>query len=539
MTEEQYYRIARACDRLLRHPDATLEWIATPWLHVLNEHPAHLAKYDALTANLDSRRKRATPLLAGLRLLRRGRTSAYTYASLTKNLLQAAAHRGRRKAVMDSEDRVKKASFASKIFDVVIVSHLVNIDHLEMEDDFYFGRLQTILADGGLSSLALLRNQTGHPTSGLLERARRNGPAGRSLLPDVASLSEEADFIRRCLKARDQLRRVERTAPSLFDRQVARTAGDRVVSGDVVASLRLHGQIESVCRQFRPSVVMTLYEGHAWERCVWHAAKTSLQNVLCVGYQHTTIWRHSYAVKRSLGGDGRYDPDLILTVGDFAGDILKRSRDLGNKCVLTLGTHRRKDEASPAAASTSAPTFLVLPEGLESECIHLFDFALACARRLPDVRFIFRTHPVLPFVKIQPRLRGYRGLPVNVEVSHNRAIEDDFARAGYVLYRGSSSVIYGILSGLKPYYVGRPCEMSIDPLDGLLAWREHVSSVEEFIDRYASHQTRRRGHWNDDGEWQVALEFCKRYVQPLRQEIIDRMMELAKKTSRIDGLGNG
>ncbi len=528
MTEEEYYRIARACDRLLRHPDATLEWIATPWLHVLNEHPVHLAKYDALTANLDSRRKRATPLLAGLR----------TYASFTRNLLQAAAHRGRRRAVMDSEGGVKRASSASKSFDAVIVSHLVNIDHLEMEDDFYFGKLQTILADGGLSSLVLLRNQTGRPTSGLLERARRDGPASRSLLPDVTSLSEEADFIRRCLKARNQLRRVELTVPSLLDRQVTRTAGDRVVSGDVVASLRLHNQIESVCRRFRPGVVMTLYEGHAWERCVWHAAKISLQNVLCVGYQHTTIWRHSYAVKRSLGGDGRYDPDLILTVGDFAKDILKRSRDLGNKCVLTLGTHRRKGESS-AAASMSAPTFLVLPEGLESECIHLFDFALACARRLPDVRFIFRTHPVLPFGKIQPRLRDYRGLPANVEVSHNRTIQDDFARAGYMLYRGSSSVIYGVLSGLKPYYVGRAGEMSIDPLDGLLSWREHVSSVEEFIDRYASYQARRRSQWNDDGEWQVALEFCKRYVQPLRQEIIDRMMELAKKASRLDGLGNG
>jgi hypothetical protein len=225
-------------------------------------------------------------------------------------------------------------------------------------------------------------------------------------------------------------------------------------------------------------------------------------------------------------------------VGDFTGDILKTSRELGDKCVLTLGTHRRKDGAFPAVGPVFAPTFLVLPEGIESECIFLFDFALECARGLPDVRFIFRTHPVLPFGKIQSRLREYRGLPANVEVSHNAAIEDDFARAGYMLYRGSSAVIYGILSGLKPYYVGRPGEMSIDPLDGLLAWREHVSSVEEFIDRYAFHEAIRRGHRNDDGEWHVALAFCKRYVQPLKQEIIDGMMELAKKVSGIGSPGN-
>src|SRR3990172_10078264 len=321
MTEEQYYRIARACDRLLRHPESTVEWIAIPWLHMLNEHPVHLARYGDLAANLDSTRERGTPLRPGLRLLKRGGTSAYTYASLTKNLIQAAVHLGRRNAVLDARDGQKGTVCASKTVDAVIVSHLVNVDHLLLGDDFYFGRMQAVLADAGLSSLLLLRNQTDHPTTDLLERSRRDGPIGRLLLPDVTSLSEEADFIRRCLKAREQLRRVELIAPSLFDRQVARIAGDRVVSGDVVANLRLYSQIVSVCRQFRPTAVIALYEGHAWERCVWHAARASRDVVLCVGYQHTIFRRHSYAVKRSLGGGGRCDPDLLLTVGDFTRDI--------------------------------------------------------------------------------------------------------------------------------------------------------------------------------------------------------------------------
>ena len=54
MMEEHYYRIARTCDKLLRHRDATLEWIAIPWLHVLNEHPIHLARYGDLVASLYS-----------------------------------------------------------------------------------------------------------------------------------------------------------------------------------------------------------------------------------------------------------------------------------------------------------------------------------------------------------------------------------------------------------------------------------------------------------------------------------------------------
>src|SRR5205823_5339433 len=68
--------------------------------------------------------------------------------------------------------------------DVLIVSWLVNINHLDMEHDFYFGDLQTRLARRGISSLLVLRNQIGHPTSSLIERAKRTGLSARLMLPD-------------------------------------------------------------------------------------------------------------------------------------------------------------------------------------------------------------------------------------------------------------------------------------------------------------------------------------------------------------------
>ena len=142
------------------------------------------------------------------------------------------------------------------------------------------------------------------------------------LLPDITTLTEELGFIRRCLKARRQLRQAEGEASSFIDRQVARNARKLVVSNGVVANLKLHAQITDLCRQARPSVVITLYEGHAWERCVWHGARIGVFPVLCVGYQHTILRKHSHAVKRSLASDKRYDPDLILTVGDVTRRII-------------------------------------------------------------------------------------------------------------------------------------------------------------------------------------------------------------------------
>ena len=527
MTEEQYYLIANACDRLLRRSDAPLEWIAIPWLHILNEHPVHLAEYMDLIEKAGIRDGQANRLHSFDRMVTSGRESAYRVASLTRNVIRGAAFADRRRASRDTGRFW--ASSKSRAADVIIISWLVNVDHLERKDDFYFGNLQSVLADRGISSLLVLRNQTGYPTSSLSEQGKREGPCSRMLLPDVMKFTEELGFIRRCLRARRQLRQAEVEASSLIDRQVAREARKLVVSSAAVANMRLHEQVTDLCRQFRPSVVITLYEGHAWERCVWHAARIWSDSVLCVGYQHTILRKHSHAIKRSLGSDKRYDPDLILTVGDVTRGILEASRDLRDVRVLTFGTHRRNTKIAANDKPHLSSTFLVLPEGIESECIFLFDFALECARRLPSARFIFRNHPVLPFERIDSKLGGVRSLLSNVEISRNTPIEQDFARAGYILYRGSSTVLYGILSGLKPFYVNRDGEMSIDPLEGMTGWREHVRSVEDLVEKYACHQGG-TGESNTE-EWQRARMFCDSYLKPLNQDVVAQMMELAGKAS--------
>lgn len=523
MTEQEYYRIAGACDRLLRHPDATLEWMAIPWLHVVCQHPVVVAEYEDVVEELRVGGPREQTRRGLRRSLRQGRESTYRLLGVARNLLRAVAGYGLRRKHIEVSTRppVDRA-------DVVIVSWLVNVDHLEMIDDFYFGDLQSRLDRRGLSSLLVLRNQTSAAATGLVEHARREGPCARMILADLVDVPTEVGFFRRCAQARRMLRYAEREASSGVDRRVAREARLRVVSNSTMVNLRLHAQIADLCRRTEPSVVMTLYEGNAWERCVWHAAKTAPIPALCVGYQHTILWQHAAAIRRSLGPSKRCDPDLILTVGDVTRQILGASQELRAMRIVTFGTHRRAGSATLADAPRFAPTFLVVPEGVESECIYLFEFALECARRLPQARFIFRTHPVLPFETIESKLSGYRPTPGNIEVSRGRAIEDDFARAGYLLYRGSSTVIYGVLAGLKPFYITRPGEMNIDPLYALSDWREYVCSVEDLIARYASSQAR-----GGDGteEWQQARAFCDRYMRPIREDAVDEMVNLASKTS--------
>ena len=315
MTEEQYYCIAHACDNLLQRSDAPLEWIAIPWLHVLNEHPIHLAGYTDLVINTGLSGEARNSSRSFGSILKSGCASAVRSASLTRNLVRAGAAMARRSEATNRFGTGFQPLSKSPQADVIIVSWLVNVDHLDKTDDFYFGNLQSILADRGLSSLLVLRNQTGFPTHNFVQRAERDGACRRMVLPDVGKLTEELGFIGRCRRARRQLRQAELEARSLLDRQVARNASKQVLSSAVVANLRLHEQISHLCRQFRPSIVMTLYEGHAWERCVWHGARTGIFPVLCVGYQHTVLRKHPQARRETLAISGAYrslqSPDSV------------------------------------------------------------------------------------------------------------------------------------------------------------------------------------------------------------------------------------
>jgi len=524
ITEAQFNEVARACDRILRHPRAGIEWMAIPWLHVLSQHPIHLAWYAGLFTHQQAGGSK-TPWRSSLQ---EGKALATRMAKLGRSFVRAGACRiGRGKGY----PRIAAGNLLTPpiaTVDVVILSWLVHVDHLESREDFYFGNLQSMLEKRGLSSLLLLRNQSHSPTIRLLKRARRDGPCSRMMLPDANAFREELTLLSRCVRARGRLGCLLRKSSTPLERKVIRRARREQVSEEAVGNLRLHDQIREICRQTNPSMVMGMYEGHASERCAWHAVRSSSSDQrICVGYQHTTLRRHAYAAKRSIGKDRQYDPDIILTLGDATRRTLMACKGLEGIDFITFGTHRRGRGGPKENGPKSGSTFLVLPEGIPSECIYLFDFALECARRLPQSRFIFRTHPVLPFERIQGKLRGYGEGPANVEISRHRDIDDDFARSSNLLYRGSSAVFYAVLGGLKPFYVSKAHEMDIDPLHEISRWREHVHSVDDLVDKYKSHQSKAPGQ--SLGDWQRVRDYCQNYALPPKEGAVDVLLQMVEK----------
>src|SRR5207253_1683821 len=153
---------------------------------------------------------------------------------------------------------------------------------------------------------------------------------------------------------------------------------------------------------------------------------------------------------------------------------------------------------------------IVIPDGLESECLILFDFALNAARDIPDIRFCLRMHPVLPFAKLARHHPHLKALPRNVYVSDRADIAADFADSAWALYRGSSAIVHGVLMGVRPMYLERPNELSIDPLFAMKGWRQRVDNVAAF--RVLLSKDRAAAAPGRQAEWEAARDFCDRYV---------------------------
>lgn len=487
MTEAEYLALTSACDALLCAAPLTPERLAVSWLHVLSEHPNNLLRYKGV---FDQPGKLAV-----------AKRSLWHSVGIAELLARSLWN-------PETDPAAYSVRFPAQL-DILFVSHLVSAQADPESADFYYGRLPEELASRGLSSLVALQNHVPNEGQILKERLNRGGVTSRIVLPRWSTLSQESGMYRRVRVVASTLRQDAETAQTDFQRAVGLEAARHAITRSTVASLRLYDAVKRLCVRFRPRAVIVTWEGHAWERLAFHAARTVVPNVLCIGYQHTILFPRTHALKRSLGKS--YDPDVILTVGEVNRDVLRMSHGLRGIPIVIYGSHRRAAVVVQRRGGDEPTRCIVIPEGLESECMALFDFALTAAACLPDLQFVLRTHPVLPFDRLARRHSRLHTLPSNVRVSDQTDISADFSQCAWAIYRGSSAAVHAVLAGVRPVYVEFSGEeMPIDPLHALGGWRRHVTTAEELgavvaADRAAASEDRYR-------EWEPARAFCERYV---------------------------
>ncbi len=497
---EEVERLAQALHRVRqRCPDLPL--LAIRWMHV--RHPLQETQERLL-------RGEARP---GVALIRR--------------LVQCVAY-----AVMASLQlawtrwlvRRQLAALARRSFDVLAKTWCFSAEPPRDGRDFYYGDLQQRLAQRNVRMLLVCGDVSGRIRGAFAKGQISLSPMARipelCLVHPLAPLQMMAQQIATCRR----LWQLWRTEAEPLTRAILAFAGRECLAPDTALTGLLWWVGEAAVRIWRPKAVAALYEGQAWESCLWSGMKRADPACQTVGYQHTVLFPHCLALL-GPGEDQRAGakPDVVLCLGPQTQAALQPSHPRSR--TLTFGTFRQLPNGRACAGPRpDARTVLVVPEsGLVSEARLLFHVAMQAARALPDHQFIFRCHPIMPFDRVRPHLNEAPEALPNIEISAGAPIAEDFARSSAVLYRGSSSVLYAVLHGVKPIYVHDPSLRDADPLSAMGAWRESASSVQELaglLRVYAATPA----HALQEA-WQEAAAFVRRYTVPVDEASLDRWLE--------------
>ncbi len=447
--------------------DSTMERVAIPWLHVVRENPVFLKKYKEIVNN---KSKVKDQIQSWIRVIK---NKIWWFYQLGKSLLAD------RKLWHGQQD------FNSQI-DILLVSHLINSAHAGQPDDFYFGNLPNELVVQGYNVVICLINHTKLSPAEIAKKwVESNVP--RVILSEDLGILDEIDLHIKLKNESKRLKQLALMEPTGLLHRVIKRVTDEVLSSGAHSTMRMSKEIYALVSKMRPKLVVVTHEGHAWERIFFASARRAYPSVRCIGYQHAAVFRLQHALIRKL--TSQYNPDHILTAGSISKCRLENEPDLKGIPISILGSNRnlnsdkinaeREAMALEGFNNLTGRVCLVIPEGTLSECQILFDFSLQYAQLYPEIQFIWRMHPILPFELLKSQNGNFKNLPENITIS-GKTIEEDIARSRWALYRGSTAIIQAVVAGLRPVYLAIPDELTIDPLYEVGPGRVIVKSVAEF-----------------------------------------------------------
>jgi len=243
-------------------------------------------------------------------------------------------------------------------------------------------------------------------------------------------------------------------------------------------SLRMFFLISFYIKKIKPKYLIFTYEGFPWERLSILAAKKYNEEIKCIGYQHTLVSKIHHAMTRNL--EKNYNPDIIWASGQNAYDLLNRSKKLKKVKIKNIGTFKTINTYKKKI--NLKKNCLVIPEGIYSECIKLFDFTLQCSRKSKFLNFIWRVHPVINLNIVLKTLKlTSESIPSNIKISKSKSLKSDVIKSSHVLYRGSSAVVEAISGGNYPIYLNLNKKINIDPIYTYSKNKTYVNSVDQFL----------------------------------------------------------
>lgn len=431
MKKKSYNNLCKICDDILLDESASNSTVAISGLHVIKAHPEYLKKY------------------------------LYSYLQDFLNLFSFTL-----KGVFNyclyfvKNSFYKKTYFPNSKIKGIIISHLLTPDQIKNEKDLYFGNLQKILQKKKIYIQKILINHT-KTSSNKLNKNLKNKSI--FVMPKYLKFFSEVKIffcqINELLRIGKKISITKNNKKNFLLKKICLS----IFNPETTLALRMKFLLKRYIKEQDPNFIICTHEGYAWERMVFNTSKETKPSIRCIGYQHALFTKSQHAIKRKL--KGKYNPDIIWTSGTVSEKELNRQKKLNGIKIKNIGSLKfNNDHVFKKINFNKKTTCLVIPEGIISECIKLFEFSLNCAKIMPNVNFIWRVHPSLNFNYVIKKMNINFELPKNISFSKNAKLKNDMRLSEFALYRGSAAIASALSFGIYPIYLGEKDEIEIDPL---------------------------------------------------------------------------
>uniref|UniRef100_UPI00404B662B hypothetical protein n=1 Tax=Flavobacterium sp. TaxID=239 RepID=UPI00404B662B len=360
-------------------------------------------------------------------------------------------------------------------FDVVIISHFVSKPNKEPYSDFYFSQIIDSLLKLGYRVKVVYINEVEDSTLQACNQLNDKlfyTSFEKNISAHIALYFLGAIFLQSLIYS----------FQSFFNRIPEKKRLYRIISGmeSSWSNLCISYNVGRLVKKDKPKFLFTTFEGQAYERLIYYFCKRFDKDVIRIGYLHAAIFEYQFSVKRSLGSS--YDPDLILTQGDFAARVLSHSYNSKQKIIKTVGSPRL---ISYNYISDKEKAILFLPSGIFTEVIFFLDFSKKLCELLPTYKIYFRFHPSFD-IRLLGMDFSIEKLPFNFFIS-NSSLEADSNRCKFTLFRDSTAILNAVAQGSLPVHVRmEEEELFVNPIYGINDILPNITSPCEFKDKLDS-----------------------------------------------------
>ena len=451
MNKEDYFLLCDNCASILDDNIESENIIGIPFLHVIKEHPSLTTKYDNLFIESNS----------------------YNYINLLLQFIKTFT----RIVIGIFRKTFEIKKLIKEPYDVIFISHLLNENQIRDPEDFYFYNLPSKLTSDNIKVLVILINNTNLKPQ-LISIKSGNISFDKLILPKLTNLKIEFNIFKKMLNSARSLIKQTKNKGNLLKKKILFKSAIESLKESSFFSIRIQKQLDQIFEITSPKYLIITHEGHSWERMCFSAARKISRNIFCIGYQHSILSKYQFSI--SLDLTKLYNPDLVLTSGLISFEKLSTTIGLNNIQLDILGSNRGKSYSQISLLKEDI-TILVVPEGIEEECLKLFNFALEYSKLNNNLNFIFRLHPIINFDNFIKKYKIFKTLPFNIKFSFN-SIETDLVNSQVVLYRGSNVIIDAVLFGLMPIFLTDDKNISLDPLYFLNNnnWKKTIKNTSDF-----------------------------------------------------------